>query len=691
MLESLEKIVAALLEYEGYASTLPPARGPAQGGDNSPEPDELAEAFNHAFLITLAGRSHPRFEEAGVFLKGWANDPDWGVVAGFYRSGLPRIQEELETLCREDVQFSRNLESLADWVSSRENLAKEEETAEKFWAVFFPEATGIYGNEEAAIEALREKRTVTLEALNPTPLADPGREILITSNVLLTVPAGPEALETGAFSEDLKRRIAGVMEETQQFWYDHPIHVGTKPENNEILYGLRGLGQAFDYERQKGNLRADIKPTCVLSLSVTHKGLHALAREYIEAELHRSGGLEGMRVVVFTETETEWLREKVLAPAASHYLGRENAASLLEVLGVDGEYGRHYSFLKAVAALWSVLIDPEIKATFKIDLDQVFPQKELDEETGLSAFGHFKTPLWGARGMASNGDPCEMGMIAGALVDEKDACNTIFTPDVPFPDIRLSPDEYFFFSTLPQALSTEAEMMTCYGPGERDGETECLQRIHVTGGTNGILVDSLRRFRPFTPSFMGRAEDQAYILSALARPGTKLAYVHKDGLIMRHDKEAFAEEAIATARVGKLIGDYIRIIYFTAYAGALVEDIGELKKAIDPFTGCFVSRIPATVVYLRFAFKAASLFTAQQKEQGLEFVRHGAGRLLKAFGFAAPEKGGLGQIYEKERFGWGLYYDILKRLESAIEEGDAFALELREKARQIIELSAITP
>ena len=36
-------------------------------------------------------------------------------------------------------------------------------------------------------------------------------------------------------------------------------------------------------------------------------------------------------------------------------------------------------------------------------------------------------------------------------------------------------------------------------------------------------------------------------MSAIKSTGASLAYVHKDGLIMRHDKEAFAQEAIESA------------------------------------------------------------------------------------------------------------------------------------------------
>jgi hypothetical protein len=280
-------------------------------------------------------------------------------------------------------------------------------------------------------------------------------------------------------------------------------------------------------------------------------------------------------------------------------------------------------------------------------------------------------------------------MIAGALVDERDIKESLFTPDVRLPERPPFLDELIFFSVLPQAISTEAEMMTCYTPDKLDGKSACIQRVHVTGGTNGILVDSLRRYRPFTPSFIGRAEDQAYILSVIASPGTKLAYVHKDGLIMRHDKESFAQQAIRSASVGKLVGDYIRILYFSAYARVLTDDVAGLKEKMDPFTGCFISRIPITVVSLRFGLKAASLFAEGEEEQGLEFVKMGSRRITDAIDFVQGENSMLKQRYQTERLGWNLYYDTLEAVEDALKHEEGFALDLRKKAQRIIRQCAI--
>jgi hypothetical protein len=273
-------------------------------------------------------------------------------------------------------------------------------------------------------------------------------------------------------------------------------------------------------------------------------------------------------------------------------------------------------------------------------------------------------------------------MIAGALVNEKDIGKSLFTPDVKLPSGKISPDEHIFFSTLPQAVSTEAEMMTRYTSSNLEGIKKCIQRIHVTGGTNGIRIDALRKYRPFTPSFIGRAEDQAYIFSALFQQPARLAYVHKDGLIMRHDKEAFAKQAIESAYIGKLLGDFIRILFFSHYARILAGNVTELKQKVDPFTGCFISRIPATVVYLRFALKAASFWEEKDNEKGYEFVRDGFRRIERAI--LLIDSGELKRVYERERNGWNLYYDILDMIEIKGKVDGLFLEEIRSQAKKTL-------
>jgi len=685
MIEQFESIIFTLIqpkEEKGTFSILDPT---GQLEEERTDNAGIARALNAAFLITLAGSMHPALERAERLLARMVDSSEWADTAKFYTNGIKVVHQEIETVCKQDPNFADRLKTLLAWVSNKENMNNTEETTEKIWSVFFPEANGIRSNKQERIKALREKRTVTITELNTTPITDPTRQILFTSNVLLTIPPSSKSPDGLPLSDDLKKKLIEITSEPQLYWYDHPIQVGVEPEKNEVLYGLRGLEEALEFERDRGNMPWDAKPICLLSVSTTHQGLQDITKTYLEEEFHRSSGLKNIDVYVFTEVDTQRIIDEILTPAGIHYLRREDAREALSVFGVDGNYGRHYSFLKAIAAFWSIFVQPEIRATFKIDLDQVFPQKELVEQTGASAFEHFKTPLWGAHCLDCNKEPLELGMIAGALVDEQDISKSLFTPDVRFPDRALSPDEYIFFSALPQALSTEAEMMTLYATDKLDGKKRCIQRIHVTGGTNGILVDSLRRYRPFTPPFIGRAEDQAYILSVLPNPGTKLAYVHKDGLIMRHDKEVLSQEEIQPDFGAKLVGDYVRILYFSAYARALTDDVSRLKDTIDPFTGCFISKIPKTVVYLRFCLKAASFFAVGKEEQGLEFLRNGSRRLHRAIQELAREPNPLIGQFQKEREGWNLFYDILDMAEKGIAGGESMALDLQEKARSLLE------
>jgi hypothetical protein len=668
--------------------------GPADGTPGlpilDPAPWLAADADPHArltaaFLVAAAGAAHPDHDRALAMLAAPAEGPAAGLAA-FYQDGLGRIAAELHRVTATTPEVAARLDAA---VANLDLATRADETWDAIWGVFFPQAVGIRGNEERRVRELRSARTVTVTRPAPDPMTNPARDVLLTSNVLLTVPATATDLGALPYPQPLRDAIAAAAGEPQRHWFDHPIQVGVEPAGNELLYGLRGLDTAVDAEPQAGRV------TCLLSVSVTHDGLGPVARPYVEAELARAGGLRHLDVVAVTEGDARRLVDEVIVPALALGLGQPAAAAaapgLRAVVGVDGEYGRHYSFLKAVAALWQVAIDPAVRATFKIDLDQVFPQDVLLEETGRTAFGHLATPLWGATARDAEGRDIELGMLAGALVNERDIRRGLFTPDVDLPARPPTLDEHIVWTALPQAISTRAEMMERYDGPAVDGVGHALERIHVTGGTNGIRVDALRRHRPFSPSFVGRAEDQAYILSALGRPGPRVAYAHAAGLIMRHDKEAFAGEAIAAAHIGKLIGDDVRILVFSACADAVagdgrdgVLDRAALGRLLDPFTGGFASAIPQTVVLLRVALRTIRMFGSGEAGPAREYVSEAARRVgsaLEVFGDPATVAGRL----EAERTSWDHYYDALDALEAGIAARDERALELRARAVGIID------
>ncbi len=674
---SLNPIILLLIQPQSpNAAPILPVELSNLSGDH--DAHALCQNLNGAFLILLAGERHPEFFQAQAFLDNLATSPEWGHWARFYLNGVQQIATELAQRCQQDPALKEKFQQVE--TALVENRHDNMAIAETIWSVLFPEGAGIRGQEDARIVLLRKQRTVTITARNPDPIQHPAKQMLFTSNVMLTTPLMNANLSE--CDQDVRSRLSEAGQEPQLYWYDHPIPIGVSAESNEILYGLKHFNQAVEIERQRHPETTTV--TCVLSVSVTHKRLQTLGKKYLKQVLSASAPLDQLRIFAFTEADTEALIHEVLLPIIEHCCPSDHAEEWLSVFGVDGRYGRHYSFLKAIAVFWHVLIDPEIQATFKIDLDQVFPQPELIEQTGASAFEHFQTPLWGATGQDAEGQPIELGMIAGALVNQQDIHKGVFTPDVTFPDDGLKPDEYIFFSKLPQALSTEAEMMTHYqAGGVPDGHNTCLQRIHVTGGANGILVDSLRRFQPFTPSFIGRAEDQAYLLSSLSQPD-RLGYVHASGLIMRHDKAGFAQEAIAVAEVGKQMGDYLRMLMFSTYVDALPRGVSEIKTITDPFTGCFISKLPITVTLLRYALKVATLFNDGKPQEAMAFLRTGIPQLQEGLDFTQGMPSALQQVYQRERQGWHLFYSSMDAIEQALQSGDAWALSMQTAARQIV-------
>jgi len=624
-----------------------------------------------AFLIAASGEAHPEYARALDVLE--EPPAEAAEMAGFYREGLDRIETELTEA------FEHSPELAAEWDAAASELASAttaDHVAEAIWRALFPQAVGVRHHENTHVSALRHHRTVEIEALAADPVTDPASEVLFTSNVLLTVPDASTDVDALPYRDDLRDAIRAASEEPQRYWFDHPIQIGVEPQANELLYGLRGLDEAIEAEPEPARV------TCLLSVSVTHEGLARIARQYVEAELARDGHLRHLDVVIVTEDDTRRLVDEVLIPALDDP-DEEVAAGLRRVVGVDGRYGRHYSFLKAVAALWQVALAPDLRATFKFDLDQVFPQDVLVAETGKTMFEHLRTPLWGATARASDGEELELGMIAGALVNESHIGLGLFTPDVPIPERLPALDEHVFFSALPQSISTRAEMMERYDGAALDGRDRALERVHVTGGTNGIRVDALRSHRPFTPTWVGRAEDQAYLLSALGQAGPRLAYAHAAGLIMRHDKEAFAGQSMEAAKISKLIGDDVRILVFSAYVAALERsgiDAAETHRLLDPFTGCFASATPQTLVALRVALRTLRLFGSGNADDAREYATLAAARVQEALATDGDARM-VELALAEERQAWNAYYDAIDTLDAGPSEDLARARAIFDDCR----------
>ena len=144
-----------------------------------------------------------------------------------------------------------------------------------------------------------------------------------------------------------------------------------------------------------------------------------------------------------------------------------------------------------------------------------------------------------------------------------------------------------------------------------------------------------------------------------------LRYLHKPGLIMRHDKEAFAGQSMAAAKIGKLIGDDVRILVFSAYLDALAADGLDRRadqRLLDPFTGCFASATPRTLVLLRLALRTLRLTASAAPSDAAEYAVDGARRVaaeMEAHGDAAF----VGAELALERRAWDTYYEAIESME----------------------------
>ncbi len=513
--------------------------------------------------------------------------------------------------------------------NSLANLPQMDAAAQTPWHIFCPSAATACSDPAAMSAQIEARRQLSHITPPPLPMKDPACELLFSTNALLSPPLDPGSTHIPA---SLRQQARQFTSRRQSFWYDHPVPLDASPAENEILYGLSKLDEALVQEVAMGLLAPSARIDLAMSISVTHEGMEDLASRYVSKLIANHLNLRHLRVFLFDEPRCRQIVE--------HLCPSDAAAA--DVFGVNGAYGRHYSFLKAVLLLWQVAVNPQARFTFKIDLDQIFDQAALLAETGRSALQLIANPLWGGSAVDYAGRQVDLGMLAGGLVNEADAPQSLYIPDVsrPSTDPVKAPltSRRLFCPQWPQAISTEAEIL------QRDSG---YQRIHVTGGTTGVTAEALRTWRPFTPGFINRAEDQAYAMAAL-KEDSYLSHLHADGLIMRHDKQVFAGRSIAHASTGKAIGDIERLLLFSRYAELHERGLAAVRDHLWPFTSCFVHPEARTMAGLIFALDGAA--------RGGRFVAEGAPRLMRCLSFCDQ---GMERQLQHEQAGWQAIYGSL--------------------------------
>ena len=368
------------------------------------------------------------------------------ALAGKDRGTLPEVFRRAVSLMHAEyddaVSDGRTdlLESLQSAADGR--YADIDQRNKALWRALFPEALYLDDSPDRQIELLRKKRLVDVEKLCSDPIRDPAREMIFTSNLLLSPPASETQRPADPELRRIVEKAEKVASEDQLFWYDHPVPIGVPADNDEAVYGLRGLSETLNFEKIRGNADAGDRMKVLLSVSVTHSGLRELALPWLKRQLSLAGrdATENLDVFAFTEDDASSAVD-LLSPWLSE---NTNPEALKKTFGVDGEYGRHYSFLKALPALWSVLTATP-KPHSRLTWIRCSPRNSSLPKQGEALSSIFAL-LSGARrfgtgrGAALNSG-CSLVLLSMRKISAK-----VFLPPIS-PGPRPGPPERIFFSS----------------------------------------------------------------------------------------------------------------------------------------------------------------------------------------------------------------------------------------------------
>ena len=295
------------------------------------EKKSVFEALNLSFLVLLSGELHPRYQVSGKLFEVSKIDKRYEFISAFFEDGTTLINEEITN----EALHNTSIESIMN------EMLRSHKVLPDIWKLFFPGMKDLTNNVTESVKSIRSKRIIDMLELNPDPISDPDKQILFTSNILLTMPTTSTNIKTLDLPNPLKQKIKEAVKEEQVYWYDHPIQIGVENDKNKIIYGLRGLNEAIAFEKKMKNIDAKAKISIVLSVSVTHRGLRNIANQYIEEVIKKVGGFEHLNIFVFQEEDTKKIVQQILLPSA-RLIG--NTHTEFQAFEVDGEYSRHIVF-----------------------------------------------------------------------------------------------------------------------------------------------------------------------------------------------------------------------------------------------------------------------------------------------------------------------------------------------------------
>ncbi|MCK4389945.1 MAG: hypothetical protein KAV83_06890 [Desulfobacterales bacterium] len=667
-------------------------------------PSELVK-MNAAMLISLCGKEHPLFERAWDYLG--VPDAVYGDQKETYLKFYEIIQEEIIKRLESDDALVKLLQDVIRAGDPAQLKAARLEMFNPLAAEALFEFDA-----EHIVKDIQRRNRLRLMANNEDFIADPIKEVIFTTNLLVT-PPGSESLIPEGLPGWAEKNLESAIQLPVDWYFDHPMELANTEKAlhaSEFIFCLRRLEETFRAEIEiekaawKDHIKEGDKVPFYISISPTHGGigLGRVAREVLRcqyASAVEGGILPELKIVepyLYSQADVKDFIKDVLMPAGKCYFPQipdKKIEEYLSFFGVEGYYAMHYNFLKAFGSL-AKFMNPGVKAVIKIDTDQSFPSERFYRETGSCWLETFTLPTLGGLARDQNERDIYLGCFAGSLTNLNELIDKddLFLPDISMPSVPESIPEGeagVFYQRLLQSLITRGE---AFPPEVQWRALKILNeypymRTFVTGGTTGFLIEALERYAPFVDARVHRAEDQAFLLSVLfdQYDGNFLRYLYFPGLHMIHEKQAFISESIKRAEPYKKIYDLERIWNFSYLARVLCEIKGwnfeDVRKTLNFFSASFIQHFPGLLALTRFVLSVAG--KEGRNREDIIYQKEGLRRLSK---IAFSQE----QYYRdtKTRVGkqikaWRFYYDLMIRLRESAKKKDPFALALRKKASEI--------
>ncbi|MBI9102924.1 MAG: hypothetical protein JEY99_10945 [Spirochaetales bacterium] len=535
-------------------------------------------------LITGAGESDPDVSPLGGVR--WEVETLADLPKALSNLFLPLLPdgnegEELKTLLKKEIEEAE--ECFNNFYGKSAPLIPEdpEEAAKTLSEIWAPE-TGMDADDILKRWKLNDVHK------NQTPITP--EQLVIQLNGLYSLPEEtiPEQM-TKMWTQLEKEGFTHIAD------YDHPVPLFCSEANHELVKCLIEMDSDMEFEKEKNILPPDFLVPVLISISVTHLELTGITGIWLK-EILAKLKLNHIKPLILTEVEIDEIKRELYTKGNPVYT-------------VTGKYANHFNALKYTQLIlekgWGV------QAGFKLDTDEGMRSRDLFHATGKTWMETLCHPYWGGRARDWKGKKYFLDINEGEYIDSRDIDKLGYTGSLREPDIKLPPSrrgkELFFNKIFAHGGATALY-------NKFDVIEDFISHPVVKGGGYGITNEGLKRAVPFTYSRVGRAEDQMYYFSALAR-GVRGIF-HPD-LRIAHYKSSVAASEDKTEG-SRFIGDMYRIILFKY----LADELG-IKELIDPMPGVFAGPLARAQAVFNMLYRVSHYQNEGKTEVAGEILRRG--------------------------------------------------------------------